>query len=54
VRDYFKNRKSLIDPQAVNKEYQYGLDMLALIKRQVAISQMYTDTKIVIEDLTQT
>ena len=37
VRDYFKEKKSLTNPEEIRKEYQYGLDSLNLIHRQVSL-----------------
>lgn len=34
VRDYFKDRKVLTDPQQIEHEYHYGLQSLEMLKRQ--------------------
>ena len=35
VRDYFREKKSLTAHEDIHREYQYGLDSLALLHRQV-------------------
>ena len=38
IRDYFKEKKYLKDAASIDKEYQKGLEMLQMLKRQVGCS----------------
>ncbi|CAK9439921.1 uncharacterized protein LODBEIA_P40210 [Lodderomyces beijingensis] len=49
--DMFKQHKSLTNPDEIAKFYNEGIDNLALLTRQTAISQMYTFDKLVVESL---
>lgn len=49
TRDAFRAHTQEKDPQVVNKLYYDGLNNLAIVKRQTAISQMFEATPVVIE-----
>lgn len=49
TRDAFREHVGEVDPQAVNKLYYNGLNNLAIVKRQTAISQMFKTDPVVIE-----
>lgn len=49
VRDSFKQKMVLGDPQKIQEEYKRGLDSLEMLKRQTAISTMYSAPKLVVE-----
>lgn len=49
TRDAFRANMRENDPQVVNKLYYDGLNNLAIVKRQTAISQMFEATPVVIE-----
>ncbi|XP_045782736.1 LYR motif-containing protein 4B [Maniola jurtina] len=51
VRDAFKENKFLTDPKLVKKEFEYGKENLAIVKRQVVIGDMYQTEKLVIENI---
>ncbi|CAN3355083.1 protein Isd11p [Diutina catenulata] len=50
VRDSFHENKCL-SGDAITTAYNNGINELALLKRQAAISQMYTFDKLVVEPL---
>ncbi|KAL0476755.1 LYR motif-containing protein [Acrasis kona] len=41
TKEDFRNNQNDTDGKAVEKNYQYGLDQLQLIRRQSTINQMY-------------
>jgi LYR motif-containing protein 4 len=49
VRDGFLSNRSLTDRREIQKELAIGRQQLEVLKRQAAISQMYTQQKLVIE-----
>lgn len=51
VKDSFKGNKAVNDKEQIRTLYNYGIDQLALLQRQTAISQMYTFDKLVVEPL---
>ncbi|KAL0809858.1 hypothetical protein ABMA28_011345 [Loxostege sticticalis] len=53
VRDAFKENKSLSEPKAIKKEFEYAKENLNIIRRQAAIGDMYRTEKLVIENLNQ-
>ena len=42
MRDYFREKKPLTDHIAIEKEYEYGLHTLEMLKRQVSSGFDYT------------
>jgi len=42
VRDYFREKKPLADLKEIEKEYEYGLHTLEMLKRQVSWGFNYT------------
>ncbi|RVE49722.1 hypothetical protein evm_005592 [Chilo suppressalis] len=50
VRDAFKTNKSLADQKIIKKEYETGKVNLDIIRRQVAIGNMYSTEKLIIEN----
>lgn len=51
VVDSFRANKSLQDEAQIKQFYNSGIDSLAQLQRQTAISQMYTLDKLVVEPL---
>lgn len=51
VVDSFKENKALKDPEAIRQFYNQGINELAMLQRQVAVSQMFTFDKLVVEPL---
>ncbi|KAG8228253.1 hypothetical protein J437_LFUL015052 [Ladona fulva] len=49
IKDSFKENKTLNDQEQIQKEIQYALKNLDIIKRQAAIGSMYNAGKLVIE-----
>lgn len=49
VRDGFLSNRDLTDRREIQKELAFGAQQLEVIKRQVAISRMYKEQKLVIE-----
>ncbi|WPK25083.1 hypothetical protein PUMCH_002384 [Australozyma saopauloensis] len=47
----FKEHKNVADEQQITRLYNEGIDQLALLNRQSAISQMFTFEKLVVEPL---
>lgn len=50
TRDAFREHRVVTDPQVVNRHYYDGLNNLAIIKRQTAISQMFKSDPVIIEN----
>ncbi|XP_074643364.1 LYR motif-containing protein 4-like [Tubulanus polymorphus] len=50
TRDGFKEHKAKTDPAEIAKLYNIAQENFAVIKRQVVISQLYQQPKIVIEE----
>lgn len=51
VHDAFKEHKNLKEEDKIVAFFNEGVDNLALLSRQTAISQMYTSEKLVVESL---
>ncbi|XP_073964588.1 LYR motif-containing protein 4-like [Choristoneura fumiferana] len=51
IRDAFKENKTLSDPKQIKKEYLYAKENLPIIRRQVAVGDMYQTEKLVIENM---
>lgn len=49
TRDAFRAHMQEQDPKVVNKFYYDGLNNLAIVKRQTAISQMFQASPVVVE-----
>lgn len=49
TRDAFRQHKSENDPQVINRLYYDGLNNLAILKRQTAISQMFKTDPVIVE-----
>ncbi|KAF4520678.1 hypothetical protein B566_EDAN006354 [Ephemera danica] len=49
IRDAFKDNAQLSDSVKLKEEYQYGLQQLDVIKRQVIVGNLYKADKLVIE-----
>lgn len=49
TRDAFQQHKMEKDPQVINQLYYDGLNNLAILKRQTAISQMFKTDPVIIE-----
>lgn len=49
TRDAFRAARAEADPAAINASYYHGLEQLAVLKRQAAISQMFKASPVVIE-----
>lgn len=52
VRDAFKEKKFLTDPELIHKEYTHGTEQLHMLHRQVQLSQMFAQPKLVVERTT--
>lgn len=39
VRDYFREKRTISDPQLISKEYTFGLEQLEMLQRQVKMAQ---------------
>ncbi|CAG9794269.1 unnamed protein product [Diatraea saccharalis] len=50
VKDAFKENKSLTDQKIINKEYDFGIENLVIIRRQVIIGHLYRTDKLIIEN----
>ncbi|KAI1888878.1 hypothetical protein AGOR_G00173300 [Albula goreensis] len=50
IRDGFRENQSVSDPKTVEVLLSQARDSLALIQRQVAIGQLYTTQKTVVEN----
>ncbi|OBA21471.1 hypothetical protein METBIDRAFT_42728 [Metschnikowia bicuspidata var. bicuspidata NRRL YB-4993] len=51
VQDSFREHKALKDELKITAFYNEGVDNLAMLTRQTAISQMFTFDKLVVEPL---
>ncbi|XP_065582004.1 protein bcn92-like [Artemia franciscana] len=49
IRDSFRESKSLQDEAEIRKRYQYGIEMLTVLRRQVLVGNLYGSPKIVVE-----
>lgn len=53
IHDGFKLHKNSTNEEEITNFYNEGINNLAMLKRQSAISQMYTFDKLVVEPLKQ-
>lgn len=51
VSESFRENKSVSNPESITHLYNEGINELAMLQRQTAISQMYTFDKLVVEPL---
>uniref|UniRef100_A0A2A4J4W8 Complex 1 LYR protein domain-containing protein n=1 Tax=Heliothis virescens TaxID=7102 RepID=A0A2A4J4W8_HELVI len=50
VKDAFRDNKTITDPKLIKKQYDFGMENLAIIKRQVLVGDLYKTEKLVIEN----
>ncbi|XP_026736544.1 protein bcn92 [Trichoplusia ni] len=51
VKDAFHDNKGITDPKQIKKQYDFAMENLTMIRRQIIVGDLYRTDKLVIENV---